>query len=98
MLFPAGFVINYSDLNIEEMSELSLAWSLERQQMQKGVFNGAIRGVHTPHIQIGYSQYSHGMLTTGDFPKDCITLTFVHTPPMEKLHFKMKRYKMTPFL
>jgi AraC family ethanolamine operon transcriptional activator len=81
MLFPAGLVIDYDDLNIEEMSELSLAWSLERQQMQKGLFRGTIRGVHTPHIQIGRTQYSHGMLTKGDFPKDCITLTFVHTPP-----------------
>ena len=79
MLFPAGFTIDHKDLNIEEMSELSLAWSLQRMQMEKGVFSGALKGVHTPHIQIGYSQYSHGMLTQGDFPKNSIVFTLVHT-------------------
>ena len=92
MHFPAGFIVDYKNLNIEEMSDLSLAWSLERMQMQKGVFSGALKGVHTPHIQIGYSKYSHGMLTQGDFPKDCITLTLVHTPGGGKVQqlFKIK--------
>jgi AraC family ethanolamine operon transcriptional activator len=45
--------------------------------MQKGKFSAIISAIHTPRIQIHDVNYSHGFITRGRFPKDCIMLGYV---------------------
>ena len=79
MLFPSTLVINQQNLNIDLMKEYSKEWSIERQQVQKGLYCGSIIAVHTPFIQISFSEGSHGQLILGDFPKNTILLFLIVT-------------------
>lgn len=77
--FPAGMILNYRNVNIEEMEYRARYWNLERIQMQKGSFRGSMVATHTPRIQLMRSPYSHGVLLKGDFPKGTILIAFVVT-------------------
>jgi AraC family ethanolamine operon transcriptional activator len=79
ILFPAGSVIELSNLNIEVMTEYIQKWSLEHSQMQRGVFSGSLFVVYTPRIQIYDSYYSHGFMTRGEFPDNCVLLAYIKT-------------------
>lgn len=74
IIFPAGFIIDYSDLNMEMMQKYSKKWNLEHAQIEKGLFEANLKAVHTPRIQLARVHYSHGIITRGDFPKGCIVL------------------------
>ena len=78
-LFPAGFTIELPDLNLEEILHYLQKWELESEQMQKGQLNAAISAIHTPRIQIHDVHYSHGFITRGGFPKECIMLGYVRS-------------------
>ena len=76
-LFPAGFTIELPDLNLEEILHYLQKWELESKQMQKGQLAASISAIHTPRIQIHDVKYSHGFITQGGFPKECIMLGYV---------------------
>jgi len=76
MLFPAGLIVDRPDLTIEMMQHYAKMWNIEHTQLGKGVFNGSLLGVHTPHIQIGISHYSQGVMSIGDFPDGCVVLHY----------------------
>jgi len=40
--FPIGMIIDFRNINIEEMEFYARAWNLERIQMQKGLFYGSM--------------------------------------------------------
>ncbi len=77
--FPTGMIIDFRNINIEEMEFYARAWNLERIQMQKGLFYGSMIAIHTPRIQLMRSPYSHGVLLQGDFPKGTILIAAVAT-------------------
>ena len=77
--FPAGMVVDFRNINMEEMEFYARAWSLERIQMQKGLFCGSMIAVHTPRIQLMRAPYSHGVLLQGDFPKGTVLIAAVAT-------------------
>jgi len=74
IIFPAGFTIDFSDLNMEMMQFYSKKWNLEHTQIGKGLFKGQLRAVHTPRIQLALNHTSTGLMSKGDFPKGCIVL------------------------
>jgi len=76
-LFPADFIIDEPKLDLEMMLHHSRQWRLEHSIMGQGAFSGAIHAVHTPHIQIARSSYSHAFMTQGDFPNGAVLLFFV---------------------
>lgn len=68
MLFPAGYIINAKNINIEKLSLYQKAWQLELVQIEKGISRSNISAVHTPNIQLGLSINSKGMIIQGAFP------------------------------
>lgn len=79
ILFPAGTIMELSNLNIEVMSEYSKQWNLEHTQMQSGVFSGVLSVVYTPRIQIYDAHYTQGFMTRGEFPDNCVLIAYVRT-------------------
>ena len=79
IVFPAGFSIDFRDINLEEMEFYARAWNLQRIQMQKGSFVGSMIAAHTPRIQMMRTPHSHGVMLQGDFPKDVILIAWVVT-------------------
>lgn len=73
-IFPAGYIIDYSDLNMEMVQHHSKKWNLVHEQMGKGEFQAKITVIHTPRIQLASNHYSTGLLTRGDIPKGSILL------------------------
>jgi len=78
-LFPAGLIVETPKLNIEEIVEHLLAWDLKSEQMEKGLFSANICAIHTPRIQFHDVHYSHGFLTQGTYPDDCIMIGYTQT-------------------
>ena len=78
-LFPAGLIVEIPRLNIEEIVEHFLAWNLKSEQMEKGIFSACISAVHTPHIQFHDVHYSHGFLTQGTSPDECVMIGYTQT-------------------
>ena len=74
IIFPAGSIIDFPDLDLEVMQHYAKMWNVEHTQMGKGLFEGSLMGVHTPRIQIGISHFSHAIMTQGSFPEGCIML------------------------
>jgi AraC-like DNA-binding protein len=74
IIFPTGFTIDFSHLSMEMMQFYSEKWNLEHKQMGKGLFEGKLRAVHTPRIQLALNHSSTGLLSRGDFPKGSIVL------------------------
>ena len=79
ILFPAGFKIDFRDLNTEEMDFYTRAWNLEYVQMQKGLYMGSVTAVYTPHMQLMRTPHSRGLLLQGDFPKGTVLIAAVVT-------------------
>jgi AraC-like DNA-binding protein len=75
-IFPANFIIDLPQLNIEKMQHYSTMWDIEHTQFTKGMFEGSLLGVHTPRIQMGVSHFSHAIMTQGSFPAGCIVLFY----------------------
>ena len=75
--FPAGFIIEQSNIDLEMMKYYSYKWGVEREQTEKGLFKTSMRVVHTPNIQLGYSSYSHGVMRRGGLPSGAVLLGFV---------------------
>jgi len=78
-LFPAGLIVETPKLNIEEIVQHFLAWDLKSKQMGKGLFSANITAIHTPHIQFHDVNYSHGFLTQGTYPDDCVMIGYTET-------------------
>lgn len=76
IMFPAGFIIDYHDLNIEQMQFYSKMWNLEHTKMEKGHFKGSISVIHTPRIQLATAYYSQRMMSKGGFPDGCVVLFY----------------------
>ncbi len=76
-LFPAGLIIDLSNIGLEMMHHYAYKWGVEREQTEKGLFSTSMTAVHTPNIQLGYTNYSHGVMRKGDLPKGTILLGFV---------------------
>lgn len=89
ILFPAGTVIELPNLGIEVMSEYTKKWNLEHTQMQRGLFSGSLSLVYTPRIQIYDAHYSHGFMTRGEFPDNCVLIAYVKTK-FEISHYNEK--------
>jgi len=66
-------------LNIEEIIEHLLAWDLKSEQMERGLFSAHITAIHTPRIQFHDVHYSHGFLTQGMSPSDCVMIGYTQT-------------------
>ena len=79
ILFPAGTVMELSDLNIEVMCKYTKQWNLEHTQMKNGRFKGGLYAVYTPRIQLLDAHYSHGFMTRGEFPDDCVMIAYIRT-------------------
>ena len=76
-IFPSGLAVDLSNLDLEMTVHYFQKWSLESEQMQKGKFSAIISAIHTPRIQIHDVSYSHGFITRGGFPEDCVMLGYV---------------------
>ena len=76
IIFPADYIIDLSDLNIEMMQYYSKQWNMEHTIMEKGLFKGSINVVQTPRIQLASAYYSQSIMTKGDFPDGCIVLAY----------------------
>ncbi len=76
-IFPSGLAVELSNLDLEMTMHYFQKWSLESEQMQKGKFSAIISAIHTPRIQIHDVHYSHGFITRGGFPENCIMLGYV---------------------
>ena len=76
IIFPADYILDLSDLNIEMMQYYSKQWSMEHTIMEKGLFKGSISAVHTPRIQLASAYYSQSIMTKGDFPDGCVVLAY----------------------
>jgi len=79
ILFPAGTIMELPDLDIEVMCEYTRQWSLEHTQMTSGIFKGGLYAVYTPRIQLLDSHYSHGFMTRGEFPDNCVMIAYIRT-------------------
>jgi len=78
-IFPSGLAVDLSNLDLERTVHYFQKWNLESEQMQKGKFSATISAIHTPRIQIHDVHYSHGFITRGEFPKDCIMIGYVRS-------------------
>ena len=78
-LFPTGLSVDLPNLNLEVVLHHLQQWNLEAEQMQKGQFSATISAVHTPRIQLNDTVYSHGFISRGEFPENCIMLGYVKT-------------------
>lgn len=76
IIFPAGFIVDLPNLNIEMMQYYSKQWNLEHSKMEKGSFVGNLYAVHTPRIQFSSAYYSQSFMSKGDFPDGCIVLIY----------------------
>ena len=76
IIFPAGLIIDFADLDLEEMQHYAKMWNVEHTQMGKGLFEGSLMGAHTPRIQIGISHFSQAIMAQGSFPDGCIILFY----------------------
>jgi AraC family transcriptional regulator, ethanolamine operon transcriptional activator len=75
-IFPANYIIDLPNLNIEMMQYNAKQWNLEHTKMGKGLFEGNISAVHTPRIQLSSSYFSQSFMTQGDFPDGCSVLIY----------------------
>ena len=78
-LFQAGLSVELPCLDIEETVYHFNKWDLQSRQMQAGRFSASVSTVHTPCIQLHDVLYSHGFLTRGSFPEECVMLGYVET-------------------
>ena len=76
-LFSTELIVKQSNIDLEMMQHYAHKWGVEREQTEQGVFSTSMRVVHTPHIQLGYAIYSHGVMRKGGLPKGAILLGFV---------------------
>lgn len=76
IIFPADYIIDLPELNLEMMQYYAKQWSLEHTNMGKGLFEGNISAVHTPRIQLSSSYFSQSFMSKGDFPDGCIVLLY----------------------
>ena len=76
-IFPSGLAVDLSNLDLEMTVHYFQKWNLESEQMEKGKFSAIISAIHTPRIQIHNVNYSHGFITRGGFPKECVMLGYV---------------------
>lgn len=78
-LFPTGLTLDLPKMDLEVLVHHLQQWDLLAEQMQKGEFSATLYAVHTPHIQLHDTIYSHGFLTRGEFPKGCMILAYIKT-------------------
>ena len=78
MLFPSGYIIDASDLTLDDMQVYAKAWDVQLSLLGKGNYKGMIKALHTPNIQIGFTMHSLPVLIKGTFPKETILLFFFH--------------------
>ncbi len=76
IIFPAGFIIDYPDLDLEMLKYRTKMWDLENDQLGKGVLKVSLWVAHTPRIQISITHASKAFLTRGGFPDGCIMLLY----------------------
>jgi len=76
-LFSTELIVKQSNIDLEMMQHHAHKWGVEREQTEKGLFSTSMRVVHTPHIQLGYALYSHGVMRKGGLPSGAILLGFV---------------------
>lgn len=72
----SGSFIDIHFSSHEEMSEMSKLWDLEQIQIEKGLFNGSLQLIHTPHIQIAHTVRSHGVIVKGKLPTDMYVFNY----------------------
>lgn len=77
MVFPAGFCINCTLDDLDEVRLHSLHWNLEMFQFGKGRFRSNLRVIHTEHLQVSLGWRSTGILVRGQVPRDCVTFSTV---------------------
>lgn len=73
-LFQAGLSVILPGLDLEETVHHFNKWDLRSEQMQTGKFSSTVSTVHTPRIQLHDVYYSHGFLTQGSSPGECVML------------------------
>lgn len=77
--FQAGLIVETPKLNIEEIVRHFNEWDLKSEQMEKGLFAANITAIHTSRIQFHDVNYSHGFLSQGSYPDDCVMIGYVET-------------------
>ncbi len=62
IIFPAGFIIDYPDLDLEMLKYRTKMWDLDNDQLGKGVLKVNLWVAHTPRIQISITHASQAFL------------------------------------
>ncbi|PHS38729.1 MAG: hypothetical protein COB07_07845 [Sulfurovum sp.] len=96
ILFPAGFIVDLSRLDVEKMQHYAKMWDVEHTQLGKGVFEGSLYGVHTPHIQLGTSHFSEAIMTQGSFPEGCIVLYYAASGTLHDTVYNFHNRTISP--
>lgn len=76
IIFPAGLIVDYTSLNIEEIQYYANMWNIEYTKMENGTFEGSLFGAHTPRIQLATENFSQSFLSRGGFPDGCVLLLY----------------------
>lgn len=74
----AGTIIDVHITNHREMVQQSKLWDLDEYQIQNGPFEGVIKAIHTPYLQLGYVSRSGGVVIKGSPPKNCYTFGYLY--------------------
>lgn len=73
-----GSVIDVRIHNHYEMVQAAKLWNLDEYQIQQGPFEGFIKAIHTPSLQLGFVSRSGGVVIKGEPPKNCYMLGYLY--------------------
>lgn len=85
-IFPPGLVITQRFSNASMYLEQSYAWDIDRYRIGKGEFSVSIDGIHTRHIQLGFTSRSTSINSRGAVPKETIMFAILTNDAPSAVH------------
>ena len=75
--FRAGFALDLSYRDPDEMSAAAIHWGIEQSQLGSGRFDGGTRAIHSGQVQLSYSHRNPGLVIRGAAPTETVVLSSI---------------------
>ncbi len=96
-LFHSGLIVQSPLLDCEEAVAYSVGWdAVVRQTEKRHPLLIRVSGFHTPHIQLGSTDYSAPFLVRGVCPERCVVLTYNVTDGV--VNYRNRRFERKQLL
>ena len=94
-IFPAGTIIHTPFFDPDIVMPDTNGWKLKYTQMEKEKISMSIYAFHTPHIQFSTAFHKISFLLQGEFPKDTVILSYIHSRSVRNFqNKKVEQYEL----